>query len=169
MTFFDSTFANSFLTMCRKSREFSGSVIKPNQVFNEIWRIPVNEIDRPGSFAAHCAKCLMLMIDVLRSLTDLGSLTDIAIQMRKPPSEENKFVHESDRVEVGTIASTYLFNTIKSRIASDSVDKTSLLLELHKIYQKLQKQWSGKEKEVLGNMKELYCKVIYSLKMLIYN
>ena len=154
-----------------KSAKFPGLFFgrKPNQVFNEIWRIPVNEIDRPGSFAAHCAKCLMLMIDVLRSLPDLGSLTDIAIQMRKPPSEENKFVHESDRVEVGTIASTYLFNTIKSRIASDSVDKTSLLLELHKIYQKLQKQWSGKEKEVLGNMKELYCKVIYSLKMLIYN
>ena len=132
---------------------------KPNQVFNEIWRIPINEIDRPGSFAAHCAKCLMLLLDVVRTLPDLTILTDIAIQMRKPPSEENKFVHDSDRIEIKTIASTYLFNTIKARIASADVDKTSLLLDLQKIYIKLIKQWNGKEKDVMLSMKELYCKI----------
>ena len=132
---------------------------KPNQVFNEIWRIPINEIDRPGSFAAHCAKCMMLLLDVVRTLPDLTILTDIAIQMRKPPSEENKFVHDSDRIEIKTIASTYLFNTIKARIASADVDKTSLLLDLQKIYIKLIKQWNGKEKDVMLSMKEIYCKI----------
>ena len=136
---------------------------KPNQIFNDVWRIPISEIDRPGSFASHCSKSLMLLIDVLKSLGDLNTLTDIALQLRKPPTEENKFVHESDRLEVGTMANTYLFNSIKIMVNNVSVEKETLkptvMLEIFKIYQKIQKQWPGKEKEMLTHLKELYSKI----------
>jgi len=136
---------------------------KPNQIFNDIWRIPISEIDRPGSFASHCSKILTLLLDVLRSLPDLNTLTDIALQLRKPPTEENKFVHENDRLEVGTMANTYLINTIK-QIVTKAVTETetrriSSLLDIYRVYQKLVKQWPGKDKEVLSFVKELYGKI----------
>lgn len=136
---------------------------KPNQIFNDIWRIPISEIDRPGSFATHCAKSLTLLLDVLRALPDLNTLTDIAIQMRKSPSEENKFVHETDRIEMGTMAITYLLNTIKEMVAKVSLEaemkKPSIILDIFRVYQKLLKLWTGKEKEVLAQLKDLYCKI----------
>ena len=136
---------------------------KANQVFNEIWRIPITEIDRPGSFASHCAKGLLLLIEVLRNLPDLNTLADIVLQLRKPPAEENKFIHESDRLEIGVMASTFLFNTIKSQTNSVCVEKETskptLIVDIYRIYQKLLKQWSGKEKEVMVSLKELYSKI----------
>ena len=59
---------------------------KPNQVFNDVWRIPINDIDRPGSFATYCCKSLMLLLDVLKSMQDIQALSDIAIQLRKYPT-----------------------------------------------------------------------------------
>jgi len=131
---------------------------KPNQIFNDVWRIPISEIDRPGSFAFHCSKSLMLLIDVLRSIPDLNTLADIAIQMRKAPTEENKFVNECDRVEVGTMSITYLVNIIKgikSKVDTEAKTLTGIL-DIYKVYQKLQKTWPGKDKEVLGYLKEMY-------------
>jgi len=131
---------------------------KPNQIFNDVWRIPISEIDRPGSFAFHCSKSLMLLIDVLRGIPDLNTLADIAIQMRKAPTEENKFVSECDRVEVGTMSITYLVNIIKgikSKVDTEAKTLTGIL-DIYRVYQKLQKSWPGKDKEVLGYLKELY-------------
>ncbi len=59
---------------------------KPHQVFNEVWRIPINDIDRPGSFATYCCKSLMLLLDVLKSKQDIQTLADIALQLRKYPT-----------------------------------------------------------------------------------
>ena len=39
----------------------------------------------------------MFLIDVFPKIPDLATLTDIAIQLKKAPTEENKFVNESDR------------------------------------------------------------------------
>jgi calcineurin-binding protein cabin-1 len=61
---------------------------KPYQVFNDVWRIPINDIDRPGSFATYCCKSLMLLLDVLKSMQDIQTLSDIAIQLRKYPTGE---------------------------------------------------------------------------------
>ena len=87
---------------------------KPNLIFNEVWRIPVTEIDRPGSFANHCGKGLLLLLDVLRGIPDVATLVDISVQLRKPPSEENKFLHESDRQEIVTVASTFLNTALRT-------------------------------------------------------
>ena len=87
---------------------------KVNTIFNEVWRIPVNEIDRPGSFAAHCSKSLILLLDVLKNIPDVNLLVDISAQLRKPPSEENKFLQESDRQEIVTMAATYLNTALKT-------------------------------------------------------
>ena len=42
--------------------------------------------------------------------SDVNLLVDISTQLWKPPSEENKFLQESDRQEIVIMAATY-FNT----------------------------------------------------------
>ena len=37
----------------------------------------MSEVDRPGSFAAHCGKALTLLLDVLKSIPDVDTLVDI--------------------------------------------------------------------------------------------
>ena len=136
---------------------------KPNLIFNEVWRIPVSEVDRPGSFAAHCGKALTLLLDVLKSIPDVDTLVDISVQLRKPPSEENKFLHESDRKEIVAVASTYLNTALKCIVSRVDVNKERQRpfesLEMYKRYQKLLKVWPGKEKDILVHMKELYAKI----------
>ena len=136
---------------------------KPNLIFNEVWRVPVSEVDRPGSFAAHCGKALTLLLDVLKSIPDVETLVDISVQLRKPPSEENKFLHESDRKEIVMVASTYLNTALKSIVSRVDINKERQRphesLEMYKRYQKLLKVWPGKEKDILVHMKELYAKI----------
>ena len=45
--------------------------------------------------------------DLLKSIPDVNPLVDISTQLRKPPSEENKFLQESDRQEIVIMAATY--------------------------------------------------------------
>jgi hypothetical protein len=60
------------------------------------------------------------------------------------------------------MATTHMMNTIKEMVRQASVElekaHPTTLLEIYKIYQKLVKQWPGKEKEVLVPMKELYAR-----------
>ena len=136
---------------------------KVNMIFNEVWRIPVNEIDRPGSFAAHCAKSLILLIDVLKNIPDVSLLIDISAQLRKPPSEENKFLQESDRQEIVTMAGTYLntaLKTIRDRMDVEKERKKPVeTLEIFKLYQKMSKSHPGKDKEIFSSLKEMYAMI----------
>ena len=129
-------------------------------IFNEVWRIPVTEIDRPGSFANHCGKALTLLLDVLKNIPDVTSLVDISVQLRKPPSEENKFLHESDRQEIVTVANTYLNTALKNIRERMNVEKERKkpieTLEVYKLYQKLIKTWPGKEKDILVHLRDMY-------------
>ena len=52
--------------------------------------------------------------DLLKSIPDVNLLVDISAQLRKPRSEENKFLQESDRQEFVTMAATYLNTVLKT-------------------------------------------------------
>ena len=44
----------------------------------------------------------------------VGAGLTISAQLRKPPSEENKSLQESDRQEIVTMAATYLNTVLKT-------------------------------------------------------
>lgn len=136
---------------------------KPNLIFNEVWRIPITEIDRPGSFANHCGKALILLLDVLKSIPDVATLVDISVQLRKQPSAENKFLHESDRQEIVIVANTYLntaLRTIREKMDIEKERKKPVeTLEVYKLYQKLGKMWPGKEKDIFVHLRDMYAAI----------
>jgi len=57
-----------------------------------VWRIPVSEIDRPGSFASHMSRCVLLLMEVLREIRDHRMLLELCLQLRRTP-EADKLVH----------------------------------------------------------------------------
>lgn len=52
-----------------------------------IWRIPVDEIDRPGSFASHMNRSIVLLLDVLSQLRDHDTLLRISLMLQRTPEQ----------------------------------------------------------------------------------
>lgn len=53
-----------------------------------IYRIPSNEIDRPGSLAAHMGRCVSLLLQILHDTNDYKTLLDLCLQLRKIPDAD---------------------------------------------------------------------------------
>lgn len=52
-----------------------------------IWRIPVDEIDRPGSFASHMNRSIVLLLNVLSQLKDYPTLLKISSMLQRTPDQ----------------------------------------------------------------------------------
>lgn len=52
-----------------------------------IWRIPVDEIDRPGSFAWHMNRSVVLLLKVLAQLRDHGTLLRVSSMLQRTPDQ----------------------------------------------------------------------------------
>lgn len=68
---------------------------KANNFFNGVWRIPSSEIDRPGSFAAHLAKCTVVLMEVLRRSADHRVLLELAMQLKRQPDADKRYAQLS--------------------------------------------------------------------------
>uniref|UniRef100_A0A8C6YFL9 Calcineurin-binding protein cabin-1 n=1 Tax=Naja naja TaxID=35670 RepID=A0A8C6YFL9_NAJNA len=65
--------------------------------FNGIWRIPVDEIDRPGSFASHMNRSIVLLLNVLSQLKDYPTLLKISSMLQRTPDQGKKYLRDADR------------------------------------------------------------------------
>ncbi|XP_044131457.1 calcineurin-binding protein cabin-1 isoform X2 [Bufo gargarizans] len=65
--------------------------------FNGIWRIPVDEIDRPGSFASHMNRSIVLLLNVLAQLKDSNTLLKISCMLQRTPDQGKKYLRDVDR------------------------------------------------------------------------
>ncbi|XP_075424588.1 calcineurin-binding protein cabin-1 isoform X2 [Ascaphus truei] len=65
--------------------------------FNGIWRIPVDEIDRPGSFASHMNRSIVLLLYVLAQLKDSNTLLNISCMLQRTPDQGKKYLRDVDR------------------------------------------------------------------------
>uniref|UniRef100_A0A8C3DGM8 Calcineurin binding protein 1 n=1 Tax=Corvus moneduloides TaxID=1196302 RepID=A0A8C3DGM8_CORMO len=68
----------------------------PN-LFNGIWRIPVDEIDRPGSFASHMNRSIVLLLNVLSQLKDYNTLLKVSSMLQRTPDQGKKYLRDADR------------------------------------------------------------------------
>ena len=54
---------------------------KNNNFFNGIWRLPLSEIDRAGSFSTHMGKCVETLITLASKTGDQYILLEITFQV----------------------------------------------------------------------------------------
>ena len=55
-----------------------------------MWKIPILEIDRSGSFASHVNRSVQLLLEVLRDLGDVASLLQVHSQLKKKPQDQGR-------------------------------------------------------------------------------
>ncbi|KTF83644.1 hypothetical protein cypCar_00006387, partial [Cyprinus carpio] len=83
-----------------------------------IWRIPVDDIDRPGSFASHMNRSIVLLLDVLSQLKDHHTLLKISLMLQRTPDQGKKYLRDVDRQ---VLAKRAFFFTVK--VLEDNLDK----------------------------------------------
>ncbi|KAM4576045.1 calcineurin-binding protein cabin-1 isoform 2-T2 [Odontesthes bonariensis] len=79
-------------------------------LFNGIWRIPVDEIDRPGSFASHMNRSIVLLLEVLSQLKDHDTLLKVSFMLHRTPDQGKKYLRDVDRQ---LLAKRAFFLTVK--------------------------------------------------------
>ena len=55
-----------------------------------MWKIPIDEIDRSGSFASHVNRSVQLLLEVLRDLGDVTLLLQVHSQLKKKPLDQGR-------------------------------------------------------------------------------
>ncbi|XP_021164600.2 calcineurin-binding protein cabin-1 isoform X4 [Fundulus heteroclitus] len=97
-------------------------------LFNGIWRIPVDEIDRPGSFASHMNRSVVLLLEVLSQLKDHNTLLKVSFMLHKNPDQGKKYLRDVDRQ---VLAKRAFFLTVK--VLEDNLSSlTGVSEQLHK-------------------------------------
>ncbi|CAG0913106.1 unnamed protein product [Notodromas monacha] len=110
---------------------------KRNNLFNGIWRIPSNEVDRPGSFAAHMARSVSLLIENCVQLKDYSTLLTTAAQLARKPEADKMYLYETERKSLSghalEMSLVVLREKVNSTLESGSdAAKRDVLLEVYK-------------------------------------
>ena len=63
--------------------------------FNGIWKMNVDEVERPGSFQNHMHRSLVLLINVFIKQADCSMLLFVAQQLHRVPEKDKKFLKVS--------------------------------------------------------------------------
>uniref|UniRef100_A0A8C5XIC0 Calcineurin binding protein 1 n=1 Tax=Microcebus murinus TaxID=30608 RepID=A0A8C5XIC0_MICMU len=71
--------------------------LRPWEWGGGIWRIPVDEIDRPGSFAWHMNRSIVLLLKVLAQLRDHSTLLKVSSMLQRTPDQGKKYLRDADR------------------------------------------------------------------------
>lgn len=77
---------------------------KLGNLFFNIWRIPVEEVDRPGCFEHWMFKCTWLLIQTCIDLKDTNHLQMIAFQLSRQPETSKKYLQDRARVLLALFA-----------------------------------------------------------------
>ncbi|XP_049819856.1 calcineurin-binding protein cabin-1-like isoform X2 [Aethina tumida] len=135
---------------------------KPNNFFNNIWRIPSTEIDRPGSLAAHMNRCLSLLLQILQRTNDNKTLMDLCIQLRKTPDQDKIYIKDSDRLAFSDQALEMCIQSLRSQVKNIQTmsynAKVKLLQDIFRVHQRVSKHYTAKESVFASMLSEAYKK-----------
>jgi hypothetical protein len=109
---------------------------KPNNLFNGIWRIPIDEIDRPGSFSSHMQRSACLLIRVSAVMGDFHSLCNIATQLSKVPEAGKKYLREGDRLSLAREAFDTCTGIMRMSLTSSGNQKREVMDAIYKVCEK---------------------------------
>ncbi|XP_050407932.1 calcineurin-binding protein cabin-1 [Patella vulgata] len=112
---------------------------KTANFFQGIWKIPVQEIDRAGSFAAHMNRSIYLLLDILKQLQDNRMLYNIHVQLLRVPDTGRKFVRDAERTYLWKLAFRYTVEVMMLRseqLLKETVEekRLSFLMDVYKVW-----------------------------------
>lgn len=137
---------------------------KNSNLFHDIWRVPNDEIDRAGSFAAHMYRSVSLTLDILPELKDFFTILEIALAMKNVPDKDKKFLRDNERellsehaTQVGLQAMKDKFKLLfKGSSAVHGNRRLNFLLDVYRAYRSLSKHLPGSEPHLAKMLCEAY-------------
>ncbi|XP_059614787.1 calcineurin-binding protein cabin-1-like [Phlebotomus argentipes] len=135
---------------------------KTNNFFNGIWRNPSSEIDRPGSFASHLSKCVIVLMDVLKANCDYRILFELALQLHRSPEADKKYIKDTERKELFQQAVSFCVQSFRSLLKRHGSDERNdgklldLIIEIYTTHRKCFKHMQQKENIFMGVLVDAY-------------
>ncbi|OQR70640.1 calcineurin-binding protein cabin-1-like [Tropilaelaps mercedesae] len=132
-------------------------------LFQGVWHIPADEIDRPGSFATHLYRAARLAQVIGVHQNDHEILIQIGLMLAKTPDMERKYIRDFDRTLVSQIAFKEGLRIVEKRFSSlmneepPPPEKTLVagLVDIYRVWQQCTKAGSY-IKEIEAVFKESY-------------
>ncbi|XP_050679518.1 calcineurin-binding protein cabin-1-like [Leptidea sinapis] len=130
---------------------------KQSNFFNNIWKIPISEVDRAGSFAFHMNRSVLLTMEILKEIDDHKTLLDLSLHLQRIPDSDKKYLRDSDREDLAQQAFSLSVQSLKgqllkfsqqSDLKSNVVERDalkSLMIDIYRAYQRVQKQPNHKQ------------------------
>ncbi|XP_069132021.1 uncharacterized protein [Argopecten irradians] len=112
---------------------------KPTNFFQGVWKIPVDEIDRSGSFPSHLTRSVKLLLKVLKDQKDVPKLHSIFLQLNRDPDSGKKYMRDAERVKFARLAHQYCLDAIRGRLpelrrSENHARAVKCLMEVYKVY-----------------------------------
>ncbi|XP_072181988.1 uncharacterized protein [Diadema setosum] len=107
---------------------------KNRNLFQGIWRIPIQDIDRSGSFPWHMYRSVSLLVFILTQLADYRLLLQVAVKLYRTPDQGKKYLRDSDRLYLAQEAFNAYVSTVCGQIGAPSLseyDRVSLVLSTY--------------------------------------
>ncbi|XP_049885527.1 calcineurin-binding protein cabin-1-like [Pectinophora gossypiella] len=145
--------------MSRSGQKLAGlfNERKHSNFFNNIWKIPLNEVDRAGGFPFHMSRSVLLTMEILKEIDDHKTLLDLSLHLQRIPEPDKKYLRDSDREELAQQAFSLCVQSLKGQLLkfsqqadlkSNDVERQalkSLMLDIYRAYQRAQKQPNSKQ------------------------
>ncbi|CAG5056869.1 unnamed protein product [Parnassius apollo] len=148
---------SNFTLRCGQKLSGLFSERKHSNFFNNIWKIPIAEVDRAGSFAFHMNRSVMLTMEILKEIDDHKTLLDLSLHLQRIPEPDKKYLRDSDREELAQQAFSLCVQSLKGQLLkfsqqadlkSNDIERQtlkSLMLDIYRAYQRAQKQPNSKQ------------------------
>ncbi|CAG0882728.1 unnamed protein product [Darwinula stevensoni] len=122
-----------------------------------IWRIPSNEVDRPGSFASHMGRSIALLVEVLQQMKDHGMLLTLAIHLDRKPEADKMYMFETERKHMSKHAYDLSLQLLRNRWkeASTFTSKKAAVIDICRTHQKIMRNLGYRE-DILNLLTEAY-------------
>uniref|UniRef100_A0A182K5N1 C2 domain-containing protein n=1 Tax=Anopheles christyi TaxID=43041 RepID=A0A182K5N1_9DIPT len=123
---------------------------KTTNFFNGLWRIPASDIDRPGNFASHISKCVIVLMETLKEFSEHEVLLELALQLQRTPEPDKKYLNDFERKELVQQAILFCVQVYRSMLkkaadGSNDAELLSLMVDVYKAYRKITKHMQSKE------------------------
>nr|CAD7455843.1 unnamed protein product [Timema tahoe] len=132
---------------------------KNSNFFNDVWRNPVTEIDRPGSFVSHMSRSMTLLMELLKQQKDSKLLLELAIQLNKIPDPYKKYLRDVEREQFSRQALTLCHQCLRAKAGvppETTAASHALLMEVYHAYRRVQKYLTGRESRLAGLLIDTY-------------
>ncbi|KAI5730689.1 hypothetical protein M8J76_016458 [Diaphorina citri] len=117
-----------------------------------LWRTPIADLDRPGSFAYHMSRSIHLVVDLLSEIKDAKTLMDIAVALKDEPEAEKKYLRDNEREQICDDALNLVkkilhdnLTDVKRNTHLSKSDMKKIFLDARYIHQTYSKTWGTRD------------------------